>query len=56
MPSKVLWRSMREPFRIMVPAPLTVNSSRSSASGLTTATLARCGTSFSRSRTCRSSV
>ena len=35
---------MREPRRISVPAPLTVNSSRSSCSGLTTVTLRRCGT------------
>ena len=49
-------RSMREPLRIRVPAPLTVNSSRSSASGLTTATLIRCGTSSSSSFTWRSSV
>ena len=35
---------MRDPRRISVPAPLTVNSSRSSCSGLTTVTLSRWGT------------
>ena len=52
----VVWTSMREPRRISVPAPLTVNSSRSSCSGLTTVTLNRCGTDSTSCLTCRSSI